>query len=96
MDLIWMNISEGIPPMGMPLMVEVDRRGICAGSPFVILGPVYYLKAPTDGNWGFYEYADLERRIGPEYAVVVKWALWPTPDGETDEEEVDDLAEGET
>lgn len=49
------------------------------GPPKAVLGPVYRMQETMAGEIGFFEYANFERRIGPDYFQVVAWMVWPAP-----------------
>ena len=76
--MYWTPMYKEFPPMGVPLMVTVDRK-IHEGPRKVVLGPVYRMQETKSGEIGFFEYASEDRRIGPEYFQVVAWAEWPIP-----------------
>lgn len=74
----WNDIEKGLPPAGTPLIVSVDRN--CQfGAKKVVLAPVYYMKDWRSGQWGFFEFGDINSQIGPESFPVVAWKEYPKP-----------------
>ena len=79
MKIDWKTIKDdGLPPCGVPLLVTIDR-GNTGGPRFVVIGPVYYMKASFGGHWGFFERGNEEHQIGPDYCKVTAWHEWPEP-----------------
>lgn len=72
----WNDISYGLPPVGVPLIVTVLRHEM--GKKYHVLPVVYYMKDYATGDWGFFEFGDLSRRIGPEYFEVIAWKEYPS------------------
>ena len=72
----WMPMNQLHPPVGVPLIVTVERT-IAEGPRYMVLSPVYYMMHPQNGDWGFFEYADFGRQIGPEYFKVIAWTRYP-------------------
>lgn len=73
----WTPIKREAAPVGEAIMVTILRR--CEGSRLVVAGPVYKLKTTNKKDFGFYEFGDETREIGPEYFQVIAWARYPEP-----------------
>lgn len=73
---MWTSIKDSPAPVGVPLMVTVDR-GSCEGPRKVVIGPVYYMKSSFGGRWGFFENGSVDHQIGPDFFKVTAWMHWP-------------------
>lgn len=70
----WMPIGEGVPPIGMPLIITImdgyrHKRELRY--------PVYYQKSPYDGNYGFFVHGREDYEIDQEYSQILAWILMP-------------------
>lgn len=68
----WHNISDGLPNLGVPLMVETFNSLDHTTS---IKYPVYYAKDPYGLNYKWYFFTALEgiTVLLPEYSEIKKW-----------------------
>lgn len=73
----WTDISEGLPPPGIPLIVTV--AGHDYESRPKIVYPVIYRKSFIRDEWGFYEHGLEDGIIGPTYFQVTAWMKLPKP-----------------
>lgn len=78
MSVAWNRITDGLPPVGVPLIVTV-KDGL-QGKPNTLRYPVYYEKA-KDGNgyrWSW-RFGDYDYDLIPEVSEVVGWMEMPKP-----------------
>ena len=71
---IWTSIKDGLPPVGIPLIVTIydsfkGKRELRY--------PVYYQKGFFSNNYGFYLYGNEDNLLLPEYSEVLAWCEFP-------------------
>lgn len=74
----WTKITDGLPPVGVPLIVTV-KDGL-QGKPNTLRYPVYYEKA-KDGcgyRWSW-RFGDYDYDLVPEVSEVIGWMEMPEP-----------------
>lgn len=70
----WIPIEEGLPPLGIPLIVSVyDTFKITNELRY----PVIYRKSLFREGYNFYVYGAEENILLPEYTVVKAWMEFP-------------------
>ena len=74
----WSSIKDGLPPVGVPLLVTVKDN--LQGKPSELRYPVYYEKAR--GNAGYHwswRYGDFDYELLPEVSEVTAYIILPEP-----------------
>ena len=71
---LWTPITDGLPPVGMPLIVTIfdtfkNRKELRY--------PVYYQQGFFSVNYGFYLYGSADNLLLPEYSEVLAWCKFP-------------------
>ena len=72
----WININDGLPPVGMPIIVTINdtfrnRRELRY--------PVIYRKSFYANSYGFYEHGLEDHLLTAEYSPVIAWMPLPEP-----------------
>ncbi len=81
----WKSIEQGLPPVGVPLVVAITGEWYNKNEKRVV-APVYYVKEHATQKWRFVETNNgTYNIIGPDYFKVVAWDYYPKPWGQTDE-----------
>lgn len=78
MMMEWKKILDGLPPIGIPLIVTVKDH--LQGKPNELSYPVYYEK--SKGGFGYrwsWRYGDFDYDLLPEVSEVVAWKKIPEP-----------------
>ena len=70
----WMPISEGLPPMGVPLIVTIYDT---INSRRELRWPVFYQHSLYRDEWGFYQYGSEDYKLDPEMSEVLAWQQYP-------------------
>lgn len=70
----WKDPEKTKPPMGVPLIVTIQRDW---QKHTETLGPVYYMKSPWDGKVQFRTSDNWDGVIGPDSIKVIAWDFWP-------------------
>lgn len=80
----WNAISDGLPPMGVPLIVTVKDN--LEHGQNKILCPAYYERRRENNGYRFnWRYRDMIYDLLPDVSEVIAWAEFPTPFEEWEE-----------
>lgn len=81
----WKKISDGLPPIGIPLIVTIKDR--LQGKPNELKYPVYYEKAKgMDGYRWSWRYGDFDYDLMPDVSEVIAYMTIPEPYNGGDEQ----------
>lgn len=79
-ELYWHDIEDGLPPVGVPLIVTVESdtyNELNVGAKLCY--PVVYRKSFVRDEYRFYEHGLEDGIIGPDYFHVTGWIEFPKP-----------------
>lgn len=76
----WNNTGDGLPPIGVPLIVTVKDN--LQGRPNELRYPVYYEKAKSGSGYRWsWRYGDFDYDLLPDVSEVVAYIVLPEPYG---------------
>lgn len=76
--MAWKKISDGKPPIGVPLIVTVKDH--LQFKPNELRYPVYYEKSKSGSGWRWsWRYGDFNYELLPDVSEVVAWMEMPEP-----------------
>lgn len=72
----WISITEGLPPVGAPLIVTIHDTLRQRNE---LRYPVHYRQSFYSNGYNFYQYGSEEMVLLPEFSQVIAWMPIPNP-----------------